>query len=166
MNKSTMALKFTAFLAFLTTLTLAVHGCEPNCYNQAPPPPAVPTPPSSTTCGYNITQLSPCLTLSVITKDSECCSLLQGLSDLEAAACACLCLGPLTVDANVLLKKCDRACPAGYTCPRWICARVCCTCVTLCVTSDESYGYVSSSRQVVLRFFIFFFLFSTSLVYM
>lgn len=53
-----------------------------------------------------------------------CCSLVQGLADLEAAACLCTALKlkvlginlKLPIDLSVLLNVCSRKAPKGFQC--------------------------------------------------
>ncbi|KAK3157561.1 hypothetical protein QOZ80_2AG0124370 [Eleusine coracana subsp. coracana] len=106
-----MATKFTASTALLATMTLlllvSVRGSS-----------IAPLPPSATTCRYNNIQLSACLlNLALITPTSQCCTLLHDVSILEASLCACLCVGGITIDANLLLGKCGMSCPDGFACP-------------------------------------------------
>ncbi|KAG5616603.1 hypothetical protein H5410_016427 [Solanum commersonii] len=54
-----------------------------------------------------------------------CCSLIQGLTDLEAAVCLCAAIRAnvlgiinlnLTVPINLILSACGRSLPADFTC--------------------------------------------------
>ncbi|PAN37020.1 hypothetical protein GQ55_7G050700 [Panicum hallii var. hallii] len=125
-----MAAKFPAFLALLTTMTLlfsvAIHGCQPSCSNPAtppPPPPAVPTP-SGATCPINTADLSVCVDLLGwnYVSSQQCCTLLQGLANTDAALCVCGVIKVLgvviPVNVDVLLNECGKTCPPGsFTCP-------------------------------------------------
>ncbi|OEL37401.1 hypothetical protein BAE44_0001580 [Dichanthelium oligosanthes] len=128
-----MASKFPAFLALLITMTLlfsiVVHGCEPSCTNPAPPPPAVPTP-SGATCPINMADLNVCvdllgglLNIRLNAPSQPCCTLLQGLANVDAALCVCGVIKVLNnnlvnipVNVNVLLNECGMACPPEFTC--------------------------------------------------
>ncbi|KAF3795241.1 proline-rich protein DC2-15 [Nymphaea thermarum] len=95
------------------------------------PPPATPSPPSSGKCPVNTLKLSVCanvlngLVNAVIGEGSkQCCSLVKGLADLDAAVCLCLSIKAsiLGINLNVpvalslLLNECGRVAPSGYQC--------------------------------------------------
>ncbi|KAI4996588.1 hypothetical protein ZWY2020_051508 [Hordeum vulgare] len=105
----------------------------------AVPPPAVPvptTPPTTGggggTCSINTLKLSACanvlnllkLKLGVPTNE-QCCPLLSGLADLDAAVCLCTAIKAnvlgiklnVPVDLVLLLNQCGKTCPADFTCP-------------------------------------------------
>ncbi|KAF7051398.1 hypothetical protein CFC21_059634 [Triticum aestivum] len=138
--------KLALFLAMNLAILLAVHGCG-SCGNTPPvpvpsppiavPPPApVPSPPSSGggggTCSIDTLKLKVCanvlnllkLNLGVPT-DEQCCPLLSGLADLDAAVCLCTAIKAnvlgiklnVPVDLVLLLNQCGKTCPADFTCP-------------------------------------------------
>ncbi|XP_037437357.1 cortical cell-delineating protein-like [Triticum dicoccoides] len=139
--------KLALFLAMNLVLLVAVHGCG-SCGNTPPvpvpsppiafPPPApVPSPPSpgggGGTCSIDTLKLKVCanvlnllkLNLGVPT-DEQCCPLLSGLADLDAALCLCTAIKAnvlgiklnVPVDLVLLLNQCGKTCPADFTCPR------------------------------------------------
>uniref|UniRef100_A0A0E0B8F4 Bifunctional inhibitor/plant lipid transfer protein/seed storage helical domain-containing protein n=1 Tax=Oryza glumipatula TaxID=40148 RepID=A0A0E0B8F4_9ORYZ len=127
-----MAPKSAALFAVVITMSLlsveVANGCgDTSCSNPSPPPPpAVPTP-TVGTCPINVLNLAVCANvLSLNVPSSQCCTLLQGLADLDAALCLCAALkanilGVINVDALVdvtlILNSCNRKCPPGFTCP-------------------------------------------------
>ncbi|KAL6642728.1 hypothetical protein ACP70R_020909 [Stipagrostis hirtigluma subsp. patula] len=122
-----MGLKHALFLALSLLLVAgAVHACGPNC-----PSPAVPTPFHSHKCPIDALKLRVCANVLGLVKvglpaPQECCPLLKGLVDLDAAVCLCTALKAdvLGVNLNVpvslslILNKCDKICPADFTCPK------------------------------------------------
>ncbi|KAL6847690.1 hypothetical protein ACP4OV_022478 [Aristida adscensionis] len=118
-------------MAVLISFAAAVQaGCgTPSC-----PPPVVPTPPSGGggSCPVNALKLSVCanvlnlLKLGVPPSNDQCCPLLKGLVDLDAALCLCTAvkldlLGinlNVPVDLTLLLNHCGKTCPADFTCPK------------------------------------------------
>ncbi|KAE8795281.1 Cortical cell-delineating protein [Hordeum vulgare] len=134
--------KLALLLATNLILLVAVHGCGP-CGNTPPvpvpsPPPPVPVPsPPSTgggggTCSIDTLKLKVCanvlnllkLKLGVPTNE-QCCPLLSGLADLDAAVCLCTAIKAnvlgiklnVPVDLVLLLNQCGKTCPADFTCP-------------------------------------------------
>ena len=130
--------KLALFLA-LTVLAFAaaVHGCTPSCPTPpvvpSPPPPVVPTPSGGGgSCPINALKLEVCanvlnlLKLNIpVTGSDQCCPLLQGLVDLDAAVCLCLAIKAnvlginlnVPIDLSLLLNHCGKICPADFTCP-------------------------------------------------
>ena len=100
---------------------------------QAPPPPSAPASRGNGTC--DPLKLRVCggllsrLLGGLLPGDgAQCCPLLEGLVDLEAAACVCSALRanvlgvvnlnvPLAIALDRLLNTCGRDVPAGFTCP-------------------------------------------------
>ncbi|KAF7036348.1 hypothetical protein CFC21_047046 [Triticum aestivum] len=137
-----------ALLLLAMALTVStVHGCGYNCPplsppppppplypppspppSPPPPPPAYPPPPPSPSTSYgSCPNLQVCLNmlhlpnLSLRLFASECCPLLYGLVELQAAACLCDVLGGvlgLRLDVVLLLNQCSIPCESTYTCPR------------------------------------------------
>ncbi|KAL6649023.1 hypothetical protein ACP70R_013247 [Stipagrostis hirtigluma subsp. patula] len=121
-----------ALLLALTVLSLAaaVHG---GCKSHCPTPPVVPTPSGGGgSCPINALKLSVCanvlnlLRISVPPEHDQCCPLLQGLVDLDAAVCLCTAIKAnllginlnVPVDLTLLLNHCGKTCPADFTCPK------------------------------------------------
>ncbi|CAL5021604.1 unnamed protein product [Urochloa decumbens] len=113
---------------------VAVHGCTPYC----PTPPVIPTPPVTPTpsgggsCPINALKLNVCANVLNLLKlnipglgNDQCCPLLQGLVDLDAAVCLCTAIKAnilginlnVPVDLSLLLDHCGKVCPADFTCP-------------------------------------------------
>ncbi|CAK9311091.1 unnamed protein product [Citrullus colocynthis] len=140
-----MASKATASLAFLLSLNLLffslVSACN-NCYVPDPPkpkpcPPTKPTPKPSPSSGYgkcprDTLKLGVCAKLLGGLVDitigkppvTPCCSLIEGLADLEAAVCLCTAIkaSVLGINLNVplslslLLNVCQKNVPKGFQC--------------------------------------------------
>uniref|UniRef100_A0A453J9A4 Bifunctional inhibitor/plant lipid transfer protein/seed storage helical domain-containing protein n=1 Tax=Aegilops tauschii subsp. strangulata TaxID=200361 RepID=A0A453J9A4_AEGTS len=141
--------KLTLFLALSLVLVGTSHGCG-SCGNTpsvpvptppiAVPPPAgpVPTPPiavaggGSGTCSINTLKLGACANVLNLLKlnlgvpaSEQCCPLLSGLADLDAAVCLCTAIKAnvlgiklnVPVDLVLLLNQCGKTCPADFTCP-------------------------------------------------
>ncbi|KAF7051399.1 hypothetical protein CFC21_059642, partial [Triticum aestivum] len=140
--------KIALFLALNLVLVAAAHGCGSYCGNTLAvpvptppivvPPPAiqVPTPPMTGggrgTCSINTLKLKACanvlnlLELNLGAPASEnCCPLLGGLADLDAAICLCTAIKAnvlgiklnIPVDLVLLLNQCGKTCSADFTCP-------------------------------------------------
>ncbi|CAN8308413.1 unnamed protein product [Cochlearia groenlandica] len=94
------------------------------------PPPS--TPSSSGNCPIDILKLGACgnvlsglLNLQLGQPSSQqCCSVVQGLVDLEAAVCLCTALRAnvlginlnVPISVSVLLNKCNKKVPSGFEC--------------------------------------------------
>ncbi|CAM0943221.1 unnamed protein product [Alopecurus aequalis] len=113
--------------------------------SSSPPPPPVsssppPTsssspPPSSTndTCPINTLKLSVCANVLNLLKlklglpgSKQCCPLLAGVAELDAAVCLCTAIRPINLGVinldvplaiNLLLNPCGKTRPPGFTCP-------------------------------------------------
>uniref|UniRef100_A0ACD5WSV7 Uncharacterized protein n=1 Tax=Avena sativa TaxID=4498 RepID=A0ACD5WSV7_AVESA len=135
--------KLALFLAVNLALLSAVHGCgsyscNPNTVPTPPiavPPPAPVTPTPSTgsgTCSIDTLKLSVCANVLNLLKlnlgvpsTEQCCPLLSGLADLDAAVCLCTAIKAnvlgislnVPVDLVLLLNQCGKTCPADFTCP-------------------------------------------------
>uniref|UniRef100_A0ACD5WQK4 Uncharacterized protein n=1 Tax=Avena sativa TaxID=4498 RepID=A0ACD5WQK4_AVESA len=110
----------------------AVHGCAPHCPTPAPPPPLPPSTSKSSTCPMNILKLGVCANVLNLLKlhlgvpvNEQCCPLLAGLADLDAAVCLCTAiraniLGVINlnvpVDLVLLLNQCGKTGLPGFTC--------------------------------------------------
>ncbi|CAN6231955.1 unnamed protein product [Urochloa humidicola] len=118
------------------TFAVAVQGCTPHCPIPpvvVPTPPVVPTPSGSGSCPINALKLNVCanvlnlLKLNIpIVGNDQCCPLLQGLVDLDAAVCLCTAIKAnilginlnVPIDLRLLLNHCGKVCPADFTCPK------------------------------------------------
>ena len=126
-----MAPKVALFLALGLLLAAAAHGCEPYCSG-----PVVPTPPppphSQGRCPIDALKLSVCANVldGVVNvglgQHKECCPLLKGLLDLEAAVCLCTAIKAnvlgivhvsVPVGLELILNNCGKSCPKDFTCP-------------------------------------------------
>ncbi|XP_038875363.1 14 kDa proline-rich protein DC2.15-like [Benincasa hispida] len=136
-----MASKATASLAFLLSLNLLffslVSACD-NCYVPAPPkpkpcPPPNPTPsPDYGKCPKDTLKIGVCAKLLrglvdlTISKPpvTPCCTLVEGLADLEAAVCLCTAIKAsvlgnklnIPVHLSLLLNVCKKNLPNGFQC--------------------------------------------------
>ena len=128
--------KLVLFLA-LAVLAFAadVHGCEPSCPTPTPPvvpsPPVVPTPSGGGSCPINALKLQVCANVLNLLKlnipglgNDQCCPLLQGLVDLDAAVCLCTAIKAnilginlnLPIDLSLILNNCGKSCPNDFHC--------------------------------------------------
>ncbi|XBH59066.1 hypothetical protein VPH35_080378 [Triticum aestivum] len=131
--------KLVLLLLVMALTVCTVHGCGYNCPppppqplypppSPPPPPPAYPRPPPSPSTSYgSCPNLQVCVNvlhlpnLSLGLFASECCPLLYGLVELQAAACLCDVLGGvlgLRLDVVVVLNQCSIPRESTYTCPR------------------------------------------------
>ncbi|KAL6906427.1 hypothetical protein ACP4OV_004028 [Aristida adscensionis] len=128
-----MAPNHAAFLALSLLLVAgAVHGCDPYCPGPAVPAPPVVPPPSHShgRCPIDAFKLKVCANVLGLVKVGlpqyeECCPLLQGLVDLDAAVCLCTALKAdvlgihldVPLSLSLILDNCGKICPADFTCP-------------------------------------------------
>nr|XP_043606107.1 14 kDa proline-rich protein DC2.15-like [Erigeron canadensis] len=148
-----MASRALATTAFLLTLNLVFFSlvtsthtpkgcpppppspCPPPPPAPCPPPPKVPTPshpPSKATCPKDTLKLGVCakllndlvhLVVGTPPK-TPCCTLIQGLADLEAAVCLCTAIKAnvlgihlnVPVSLSLLLNYCGKKVPSGFQC--------------------------------------------------
>ncbi|XP_064980266.1 36.4 kDa proline-rich protein-like [Musa acuminata AAA Group] len=109
------------------TVPPGVTPCPPR---QSPPPPPT-SPPASPTCPVDTLKIGACVDLlgglvHIGAGDpaaNQCCPLLQGLVEIEAAVCLCTTIKLKVLDMNVyvplalqLLLTCGKTPPPGYTC--------------------------------------------------
>ncbi|KAL6125943.1 hypothetical protein ACLB2K_073994 [Fragaria x ananassa] len=126
---ATIALLLSLNIVFFTTVSA-------NHYVPCPPPPKTPkhppTPPAAATCPKDTLKLGVCANLLndlvhlVVgtPPKTPCCSLIEGLVDLEAAVClrTALKANVLGINLNVpislslLLNYCGKGVPAGFQC--------------------------------------------------
>ncbi|CAN0842135.1 Lipid transfer protein EARLI 1 [Linum grandiflorum] len=126
-TNSTIAL----FLAFNLLFFSMASACGGGCPTPKPKP--KPTPSGGGKCPVDTLKLGVCanvlgslLNLNVGKPPVEpCCSLINGLVDLEAALCLCTAIKAniLGIELNVpvslslLLDVCDKKVPSGFQCP-------------------------------------------------
>uniref|UniRef100_A0A0E0MAI1 Bifunctional inhibitor/plant lipid transfer protein/seed storage helical domain-containing protein n=1 Tax=Oryza punctata TaxID=4537 RepID=A0A0E0MAI1_ORYPU len=115
----------------LLLFAVAAHGCEPNCSGD----PVIPTPTTPSYhrhghCPIDALKLRVCasvlglVSVKIGAGPNECCSLLQGIADLDAAVCLCTAVKAnvlginlnLPVDLSLILNKCGKICPSDFTC--------------------------------------------------
>ncbi|KAK9910861.1 hypothetical protein M0R45_034800 [Rubus argutus] len=127
---ATIALLLSLNLVFFTTVSATHHV-------PCPPPPKSPkhppsTPPAAATCPRDTLKLGVCANLLndlvhlVVgtPPKTPCCSLIEGLVDLEAAVCLCTAIKAniLGINLNVpvslrlLLNYCGKGVPSGFQC--------------------------------------------------
>ncbi|KAL7603576.1 hypothetical protein Lser_V15G16150 [Lactuca serriola] len=117
----------TLFIILNLTIFTCVSSTNPPC-----PPTSLPKPPTSSKCPKDTLKFGVCgdwlgLVHEVIgaQPDSECCTLIKGLADLEAALCLCTAikanvLGVLKVNVpialSLVLNSCGKKVPEGFKC--------------------------------------------------
>ena len=136
-----MASKACSSLALFLILNLIfftlVSGCRNRCPNPRPNPRPNPNPnptptPSGASCPRDALKLGVCANvlnglLNVTLGQppvTPCCTLIQGLVDLEAAVCLCTALRAnilginlnLPISLSLLLNVCSRQVPRGFQC--------------------------------------------------
>ncbi|XP_010422218.1 PREDICTED: lipid transfer protein EARLI 1-like [Camelina sativa] len=143
-NSASLAL-FIALNILFVTLTAADCGCNPSPKVSTPsvPSPSVPspkrrpvtpptTPSSSGNCPIDALRLGVCANVlsSLLNvqlgqpSSQSCCSLIQGLVDVDAAVCLCTALRAnilginlnVPISLSVLLNVCNRKLPSGFQC--------------------------------------------------
>ncbi|PWZ06791.1 Cortical cell-delineating protein [Zea mays] len=128
-----MAPKVALFLALGLLFAAAAHGCEPYCPGPVvPTPTVVPTPSSHShgRCPIDALKLKVCANVLGLVKvglpqHEQCCPLLEGLVDLDAALCLCTAIKANVLDIhlnvplslNLILNNCGKICPKDFTCP-------------------------------------------------
>ncbi|CAN1333437.1 Lipid transfer protein EARLI 1 [Linum perenne] len=101
----------------------------PKPSNKCPPPPSKPTPKcpiDALKLGVCANVLSSLLNISIGNPPVKpCCSLIQGLVDLEAALCLCTAIKAnilginlnIPISLSLLLNVCGKKVPSGFQCP-------------------------------------------------
>ncbi|XP_010539640.1 PREDICTED: lipid transfer protein EARLI 1-like [Tarenaya hassleriana] len=128
-NSATLALFLALNLLFFTLTTACGGGCGPTA---KPKPKPKPSPVPSGKCPRDTLKLGICLNVLKGLVDLQlgqppvkpCCSLIEGLADLEAAACLCTVLKAnvlglklnVPVSLSLLLNVCKRKAPSGFKC--------------------------------------------------
>ncbi|XP_062221038.1 14 kDa proline-rich protein DC2.15-like [Phragmites australis] len=132
-----MASKAFALLLAVNLVMLGVaSACSPYCPTPTPTPTPVtptptPTPSSFGRCPRDALKLGVCANVLGLIKAKvgappalPCCSLLQGLVDLEAAVCLCTAIKGnilginlnLPIDLSLILNYCGKTVPTGFKC--------------------------------------------------
>ncbi|XP_048543142.1 cortical cell-delineating protein-like [Triticum urartu] len=128
--------KLALFLALNLVLLAAAQGCGPYCPPVVPTPPIRPPPVVPSTgggrCPINTLKLGVCADVLNLVKlkigvpaNEQCCPLLGGLADLDAAVCLCTAIRAnilgiqlnVPIDLVLLLNQCGKKCPSDFTCP-------------------------------------------------
>ncbi len=122
-----MAAKAALVLAVsLLAVAVAASACGTDC------PPAPRPRPSTGSCPRDALKLRVCANVLGLVKAKvgavapyePCCSLLDGLVDLDAAVCLCTAVKAnvlgikldLPVDLSLILNNCGKICPSDYQC--------------------------------------------------
>ncbi|OAY75718.1 pEARLI1-like lipid transfer protein 2 [Ananas comosus] len=137
---SAAALFLTLTLAFFAAATACGCGCS-SCPSPTPKPPKPPSPtpkPPSPPggggkCPIDALKLGVCANVlnGLINIElgqppkKPCCTLIQGLADLEAAVCLCTALKAnilginlnVPIDLSLLINYCGKTVPDGFQCP-------------------------------------------------
>ncbi|KAE8697604.1 14 kDa proline-rich protein DC2.15 [Hibiscus syriacus] len=121
-------------MLFFTLVSSTYVPCPPPPHKSPKPSPKVPPsgPKKSATCPKDTLKLGVCADLlgglgHVVVGSSsrtECCSLISGLADLDAAVCLCTAIKAnvlgtnlnVPVSLSLLLNSCGKKLPAGYKC--------------------------------------------------
>lgn len=111
-------------LLFLSTFSSACDPCHPK-------PKPKPSPPTAPTCPKDTLKLGVCADLlgpvNVVAGTppySKCCSLLEGLADMEAASCLCTAIKANVLGTNLnvpvalsaIVSACGKSIPPGFQC--------------------------------------------------
>uniref|UniRef100_A0A7N0TZK4 Bifunctional inhibitor/plant lipid transfer protein/seed storage helical domain-containing protein n=1 Tax=Kalanchoe fedtschenkoi TaxID=63787 RepID=A0A7N0TZK4_KALFE len=128
-SSATIAIFLSLNILLFTLVTANNESCPPT---PKPKPKPTPSPtPSGTSCPRDALKLGVCanvLNLVNATVGSPpvtpCCSLLDGLVDLEAAACLCTAIKAnilginlnIPVSLSLLLNICSKSAPKGFQC--------------------------------------------------
>ncbi|CAN8246361.1 unnamed protein product [Cochlearia groenlandica] len=138
--RTSLALFLSLNLLFFTYTSATCYKCIPTPTTPTPtiptptiPTPTIPTPttPSKGTCPRDALKIGVCANVLKLVDlklgsppVQPCCSLIQGLVDLEAAVCLCTALKlnilginlNLPIDLTVLLNVCSRKAPRDFQC--------------------------------------------------
>ncbi|XP_068634225.1 14 kDa proline-rich protein DC2.15-like isoform X2 [Aristolochia californica] len=132
-KNSASAALFLALNLLFFSLVSATHSNCPNTPGSGSNPPTTPTPTPSSRgrCPRDALKLGVCANLlglvSIVVGSPPtlpCCSLLQGLVDLEAAICLCTAIRAnvlglnlnVPISLSLLLNVCGRRVPSGFQC--------------------------------------------------
>lgn len=133
-----MASTTTSTVAFFLALNLVFFSlvssssCHDSCSKPKPKIKPCPTPPGAGKCPIDAVKLGVCANvlnglLNVVVgapPKSPCCTLVNGLADLEAAVCLCTALKAnllgiklnVPVSLSLLVNYCGKKIPAGFRC--------------------------------------------------
>ncbi|CAA7054429.1 unnamed protein product [Microthlaspi erraticum] len=106
--------------------------CPPPKPSPSPPMPVSPPSNPSENCPIDVLKLGACANVlsSLLNiqlgqpSSQQCCSLVEGLADVEAAVCLCTALKAsvlginlnIPISLSVLLNKCNKNLPSGFEC--------------------------------------------------
>ncbi|XP_010455702.1 PREDICTED: putative lipid-binding protein AIR1 [Camelina sativa] len=128
--RNSLAIFLALNILFFAFTEAGRSGCPPSSSNKPKPTPS--SPPAIDTCPKDALKLGVCvqaLNLVNVTLGAPpvkpCCSLIDGLVDLEAAVCLCTALKAsilgininLPINLSLLLNVCSRKPPRGFQCP-------------------------------------------------
>ncbi|KAG8092505.1 hypothetical protein GUJ93_ZPchr0012g21260 [Zizania palustris] len=130
-----MAGKAALVLAVSLLVVAVASACGSYCPTPTtpPPPPPTPTPTPGTggSCPRDALKLHVCANVLGLVKAKigaapyePCCSLLDGLVDLDAAVCLCTAIKAnvlginlnLPIDLSLILNNCGKICPSDFQC--------------------------------------------------
>ncbi|KAK3043750.1 hypothetical protein RJ639_001946 [Escallonia herrerae] len=130
-NKFSMAVLVLSLL-FFSTFSNACDICKPAPIPKPKPLPSPKAPPVNPFCPRDTLKLGACVDLlgGVVNlvigtpPSSKCCALLEGLADLEAAACLCTAIKAnilginlnVPVSLSLLVSACGKTIPPGFKC--------------------------------------------------
>ncbi|KAF8083966.1 hypothetical protein N665_0741s0001 [Sinapis alba] len=125
-SRNSLALFLSLNLLFFTYTSATCSKCIPT-----PVTPSTPTTPSTGSCPRNALQIGVCANVLKLVDlklgnppVKPCCSLIEGLVDLEAAVCLCTALKlnilginlNLPIDLSALLNVCSKKVPKNFQC--------------------------------------------------
>ncbi|KAG8092504.1 hypothetical protein GUJ93_ZPchr0012g20446 [Zizania palustris] len=132
-----MAGKAALVLAVSLLVVAVASACGSYCPTPTTPPPPPPTPTPTPTpgtggsCPRDALKLHVCANVLGLVKAKigaapyePCCSLLDGLVDLDAAVCLCTAIKAnvlgininLPIDLSLILNNCGKICPSDFQC--------------------------------------------------
>ncbi|KAJ4727170.1 14 kDa proline-rich protein DC2.15-like [Melia azedarach] len=126
---SSIALLLSLNLLFFTMVTSHNVPCPPSPKSPKPQPQS--PPPAKASCPVDTLKLGVCADLLGLVHVvvgtppvTPCCTLLQGLANLEAAVCLCTAIKAnilginlnIPVDLSLLLNYCGKTVPTGFQC--------------------------------------------------
>ncbi|XP_072983868.1 14 kDa proline-rich protein DC2.15-like [Typha latifolia] len=130
-SSSVLVVIFLAFNLLFSLASACGTTCTPTPKPTPTPTPATPTPSSGGKCPRDALKLGVCANVLGLIKAKvgvppklPCCSLLEGLVDLEAAVCLCTAIKGnvlgiklnLPIDLSLILNYCGKGTPSGFKC--------------------------------------------------
>ncbi|KAM7277509.1 hypothetical protein ACFE04_019375 [Oxalis oulophora] len=111
-------------LSYSTTLTIACGSCSQPVIPVHTPPARAHCPKDALKLGVCVDLLGGLVGLNIGSTSSKCCAIIDGLVDLEAAACLCTALKANVLGINLdvpitlslLLSSCQKTIPPGFQC--------------------------------------------------